>query len=1576
MKKPIQLTLVAGLLLWGAPQCLHAGPFTYIPDATDSCGGGGAGGGGGGGGGGGRGGGGGGSRGPDPVTFAMPKAALAGGTGPVSCGAVCGGGSGGGNDSGSTGGGGASCCSGGDDDNSGPDVSSIWAGDDTSLSALNSANPVPGMPVWDVSEPYINLWLYDEPLGYQPGLGPRLSFKLAYKQRAAPLVASNIYSVGTNWTCFWLSYVEDDWSASQAILTLRSGGQIIYSPPDGSTIEYYTHTTLLRQPSSGYLTGFVRTFPSGAADYYQSIPAHVSLPDGNTPAFLTARVDPSGHTNVVFAYSETQVGGNWVFRLTSVTDADGRVCTVSYTNSNPTLITGVADPFGRSAVLRFDGSGRLTNVTDTAGLSSSFLYDSQNWITNLTTPYGTTTFVHVDNNFVQDPLRACQVIDAAGGTNLYMLRGYSQQMYLVHLPVPTNPPNALFDDGYTIYRESYHWGPRQAAGLPSDMTTFTDTDYVKSRMRHWLHLGSDCSNDAGIGQSLSLQLDPSPDGVNPGQATWYTYDGMNCRYHDGTNSLPAVAARVLPDGTTWYTTYERDVWGRATNVTDTYSTNYSATPLTRTRQSVYSGSDLVTVIGPLGETLAGYAYTNHLPLRATNAVGDVTAYTWDSHSRLTSVKTAAGLTHTNLYFASGAYTNFVQTAIDLEINRTNSFTYTNDLVYTHTDERGLTTTDLYDSLNRLTNSANPLGAISYLYNKLDLVQVKDRLGFTTSFFYDAVRRRTAVTNALGRATLYNYCDCGALSSIEDAAGNYTYFTNDLAGRLTQVTYPDGYTVNYYYDLLGELVISADSAGVCTTNWFNNQGQLYEVDDAGGVRSASAFDAEDRVTNRWDANGLGIGMTYDNLGRLLSRWYPDGGTEDFTYSARGLAAYTNQLGYVTLYGYDPAARKIAETNANHEVILYTNNAAGDLLTLTDGKNQTTTWHYDAYGRVTNKLDQIGSVILTYAYDGDNRLTNRWSAAKGNTAYAYDPVGNLTNVAYPTSGTVKFAYDVMNRLTNMVDGVGTNRYTYDAAGQLLTEGGVFTSDTITNTHSSRERVALSLQQPTGSWTNGFGWDLAGRLTNVTSKAGAFSYTYAPLSAYFSGRLVQELGLPNGAYITNYYDPVARVLDTLLKSSGGTTLDSALYGYNQGNQRTAYTNAVGAYVHYTYDSIGQLKVGTSSTSSENRGYTYDTAWNLQWLTNNGTASAYQVNVDNELTNVASRGLKYDANGNLTNKVTDSGGDYNTYIYDDENRLVDVQNLSIAWETVFVYDGLGRLRIRKDYAGAAQMRPLIPTGGMPLVNQVNYLYDGWRVVQERDSNNVPTVSYTRGVDLSGSLEGAGGIGGLLARSSGYSSGNWTSHAYYHADGNGNVTSLIATNQSVVASYRYDPFGNTLSQSGTLATANVYRFSSKEILTNALMYYYGYRFYDPSVQRWINRDPIQESGGINVYAFVANGTVNTADILGLGPIGLPGWGIPGRGNPQCTAKQACEKRGGHYGSLAGNKYGGDMSACMRACVANSPGLGLITWPLGGGIGTGIGILFPITGGVLGGLIGAGGPYAICARGCSEPRCSLDQSPY
>ncbi len=246
-------------------------------------------------------------------------------------------------------------------------------------------------------------------------------------------------------------------------------------------------------------------------------------------------------------------------------------------------------------------------------------------------------------------------------------------------------------------------------------------------------------------------------------------------------------------------------------------------------------------------------------------------------------------------------------------------------------------------------------------------------------------------------------------------------------------------------------------------------------------------------------------------------------------------------------------------------------------------------------------------------------------------------------------------------------------------------------------------------------------------------------------------------------------------------------------------------------------------------------------------------------------------------------SGGNDN-WGYDDEDRLIQIaDNVYMTFMSQFTYDGLGRLRIRDEFL--SQYDPNAGSNVWYQASETRYVYDGWRVIQEWNWGNGPAVGYTRGTDLSGSLEGAGlprqseatagGIGGLLARSD---LGAGT-HAYYHADGSGNITMLLDANQSMVASYRYnDPYGNNVTASGTLAGANLYRFSSKEFHVNSGLYYYGYRFYFPYPQRWINRDPIWEPGfellarrpanpissEANLYCFVGNEPTVGIDAVGL----------------------------------------------------------------------------------------------------------------
>jgi RHS repeat-associated protein len=288
---------------------------------------------------------------------------------------------------------------------------------------------------------------------------------------------------------------------------------------------------------------------------------------------------------------------------------------------------------------------------------------------------------------------------------------------------------------------------------------------------------------------------------------------------------------------------------------------------------------------------------------------------------------------------------------------------------------------------------------------------------------------------------------------------------------------------------------------------------------------------------------------------------------------------------------------------------------------------------------------------------------------------------------------------------------------------------------------------------------------------------------------------------------------------------------------------------------DSLGQFTNAPAFTatgtpiSAEQISYGYDPGWNLNTRTINGSAQSFPVNDRNQNTGTPYGTPVYDGNGNMTQR-----GDHR-FEYNAENQLIRLYQdyMGTLWKRFdFVYDGLGRKKRTIEYSWSL--------GSWNYMTETRYVYDGRRVIQERNSSNVPTVAYSRGLDLSQSLEGAGGIGGLLARSHGYSGGSWGTHNYYHADGGGNITALVNSSQTIVASYKYDSFGRTLSLSGSMATPNVYRFSSKEIEPNTGYYDYGFRFYDPLAQRWLNRDPIEEWGGINIYGYVFNAPVNLYD--------------------------------------------------------------------------------------------------------------------
>lgn len=236
------------------------------------------------------------------------------------------------------------------------------------------------------------------------------------------------------------------------------------------------------------------------------------------------------------------------------------------------------------------------------------------------------------------------------------------------------------------------------------------------------------------------------------------------------------------------------------------------------------------------------------------------------------------------------------------------------------------------------------------------------------------------------------------------------------------------------------------------------------------------------------------------------------------------------------------------------------------------------------------------------------------------------------------------------------------------------------------------------------------------------------------------------------------------------------------------------------------------------------------------------YGYNQANALVLKDGKVFLYDTDGNMLNDNDQS------YTWSVDNRLLSVTTSND--KVCFGYDSLGRRTMR--------MVDLNNDGTID--NTTQYSYDGWNCIESQtvSSGATTTKSYIWSNDLSGSTQGAGGVGGLVAEING--TGTFTACM----DANGNVTGYLDRSAKIVAVYDYTPFGNIADQSGELAGQFEYKYSTKPLDEITGLYYYIFRDYSPELGRWTSKDPIEEAGGWNLYGYVGNGPVNRWDYLGL----------------------------------------------------------------------------------------------------------------
>jgi RHS repeat-associated protein len=988
-----------------------------------------------------------------------------------------------------------------------------------------------------------------------------------------------------------------------------------------------------------------------------------------------------------------------------------------------------------------------------------------------------------------------------------------------------------------------------------------------------------------------------PEGsTNTYQYTWYQRDS------DGypTN---IISTYTKADGTTGTRTnsylYSNFDMVRATN---------ALSQLTETNLYNVDHKILVHANG-LNETTTTVYNTNNQVISLTLPTGLVTTNIYNASFRKTNSLQYVVVGGTPVYYTTNrwTYTN------DLVYTHTDERGLTTTNTY---DALRRITSTLYPDGTYISNIYYlPAGSTNTTTNIVELTGTRDRLGNWTYYGINSMRQKVAETNALNFRQLWSYspCECDVPTKLTNAVSEVVTYNYDWNNNRTNTVMPGGINLSNRFDRLNRPEVQKTSLG-SVTNIYNNQGMIVNAQSAFGSMLQTNYNILDQVYWSKDGDGVTVTNSYDIQGRTLTRTYPDGGAEAIYYMTNSANPYryTNQLGTTTFYGYDPFDRRIKETNGNGHITQWTYDGQGKLTQLTDQKNHNTSWRYDVEGRLTNKLDHLGTNVYKYAYDAKGQMTNRIDAKEVQTRYLYSAAGNLTNVIYPTATNV-FAYDGANRMASTTDWSGTSTFQY--YGDLVKqEDGPWADDAVIYSYNSAGlRSQMNINAPNGTWIQPYTYDGQSRLSTITSQAGTFTYGYNN-----AGNRIKQLTLASAAVITNEYDSVGRTKGIWLRKLDGTLINTNTYQYNLAGWRTNEYRNDGSFQAYTYDPIGQLlsanaKHGTTNRLNEQFTYTYDQAGNLSNRVENGFKTIFAVDALNQLStlsrdttnftvagaasalpstitvNSATPTLYADntfartnvtlSNGNntFTASATDSNGrnasDSKTlnmpllvsaaydangnliydgkcgYFYDEENQLISIVCTN-NWKSEFTYDSKFRRRVRKEYSWVSS--------AWQLLTEVRYIVDGMLQIQERDLNNLPSISYTRGRDLRGDLSTGGGVAGMLARSDNRIHSQQTS--YFVPDANGNIVILLTATSIPSARYLYDAFGNLLLKNGPMADQNLYRFSSKETHLPSGQIYFGYRYFQSQLQRWLNRDPKREAGGLNLFQFCRNNPLTAFD--------------------------------------------------------------------------------------------------------------------
>ncbi len=787
----------------------------------------------------------------------------------------------------------------------------------------------------------------------------------------------------------------------------------------------------------------------------------------------------------------------------------------------------------------------------------------------------------------------------------------------------------------------------------------------------------------------------------------------------------------------------------------------------------------------------------------------------------------------------------------------------------------------------------PISTVEYEYDSDGLFVIREKVknvvtngdnfvllpaeDYTTSYAYDNMGNLVSTTNAKGQTTAY------------------TYNKNNWPLR---TTYPDGtYVQNtYYLNGSNNRIVTSYNGQYQTIDYFDSLGRTIKQIESGGGRTATIaeyiYDG-DRIERVKDANGNYTKYTYDPYGRVTTlRTYSKNDTlvdtQNVTYNDIGRSKTVNHGGKTKIQRFDIAGRLVREEQ---------NTAAG--LNYVD-------YTYDHRNNVTD-ADFANQTTVSNTYNDENQLVSTTNQIGQQTNYEYDKFGNVSKVTLPSGKTLLYSYDNAGRMISATDTAGvTEYYAYDKLGNLTRskdkEGTV-----TTNTYNNMNRVTLN---EAGTDVKGYVYDTLGNRITMMDGTGTTAYEYVlgsrlSKSTNPDGKTIEYTydGVGNLTQVKDYnnktvdytYDALNRVTNVNAGSQGidlnftytnfGTigsvynadyikyyTYDNALRVTNE----TAQSQLNGQMyldIDYTYDVLGNQtqKVDSSSGTDVVTNYTYDNLGRLTSEQFGDSTTTYTFDADN---NISTKEVEYSAPTNVED-VYGVAVHLFDYSYDNGNRLL-TENQILRSETgaqvtgarTFTYDANGnRLTETKSgflgsgtkyYAYNARNQLTRYITENEVITTFGYNGDGARV--SKTTNATTTKFYwDRGYVVNEATNGTINVTNFIGPQGifGRKVGTTTADSFIK-NAHGDVTDL--TNRNVT--YDYDAYGNL--RTDNMTDSNPFRYCGEYQDKESGLIYLRNRYYDPTVGRFINEDPIKD--GTNWYAYANNNPVMFVDPLGLAP--------------------------------------------------------------------------------------------------------------